>query len=260
MKVCRRNATGYFALFLFILLLSPGCGGGGDPDPGQNNQKPLAITNAATSTTTSASTLKGNVNPNGQTTGAHFEWGQDPNLVGATPTTDQAIGNGVTSVEIAVPLSGLAPSTTYRYRVVATNHAGTTYGLVASFTTGAPDAPPTVQTHAATSTTTSASTLNGNANPNGLDTVAHFEWGQDPNLVGATSTPDQPIGNGVASVAITVPLSGLAPSTTYRYRVVATSTAGTTYGSIGSFRTATPDVPPQSRPWGRPGLPRAEPP
>ena len=143
---------------------------------------------------------------------------------------------------------------------MATNVAGTAYGLVANFTTGAPDAPPTVQTHAATSTTTSTSTLNGNANPNGQTTTAHFEWGQDLNLVGATSTPDQAIGNGVTSVAITVPLSGLAPSTTYRYRVVATSTAGTTYGSIGSFTTATPDAPPRSRPWGRPASPPAEPP
>ena len=127
--ICRRLPRGLFALFLFILLLSPGCGGGADPAPGQNNQKPLAVTNATVSTTMSASTLNGNANPNGQATVAHFEWGRDPNLAGAIPTPDQTIGNGVTSVAITAPLSGLTAATTYYYRVVATNVAGTTYGL-----------------------------------------------------------------------------------------------------------------------------------
>ena len=244
----------YLLPFMFILLLSPGCGGGGDPDPGQNNQKPLAITNAATSTSTSTSILNGNANPNGQATVAHFEWGQDPNLAGAASTPDQAIGNGITSIAIAVPLSGLAAATTYYYRVVATSTAGTGNGSIASLTTATPNAPPTVQTLGATGITTGGVTLNGNANPNGQATVAHFEWGQDPNLAGAASTPDQAIGNGITSIAIAVPLSGLAAATTYYYRVVATSTAGTGNGSIASLTTATPNAPPTVQTLGATGI------
>ena len=251
---CRRPPRGLFALFLCINLLSPGCGGGGNPDPGQNNQKPLAITNAATSTTTSTSTLNGNANPNGQPTAVHFEWGQDPNLVGAAPTPEQAIGNGIASVAITAPLSGLAASTTYYYRVVATSTAGTSNGSIASFTTATPDAPPTIQTLGATGITTGGAQLNGSAIPNGQPTAVHFEWGQDPNLVGAAPTPEQAIGNGITSVAITAPLAGLAASTTYFYRVVATSTAGTSNGSIASFTTATPDPPPTVQTLGATGI------
>ena len=254
MTVCRRRRTGFFALFLLILLLPPGCGGGGGPEPGQNNQKPLAITDAATSTTTSTSTLNGDANPNGQAATAHFEWGQDPNLVGATATPDQAIDNGITSVAITAPLSGLSASTTYYYRMVATNVAGTTYGLVASFTTATPDAFPTVQTLGVTGIATGGATLNGDANPNGHATTAHFEWGQDPNLGDATPTPDQAIGNGISGVAVTAPLSGLSASTTYYYRVVATSTAGTSNGSIANFSTAIPNLPPTVQTLGATGI------
>ena len=127
MMVCRRRPPGLFALLLFILFLPPGCGGGGGPDPGQNNQKPLAITNAATSTTTRTSTLNGNANPNGLVTAAHFEWGQDPNLVAPELTPDQAIGSGSAGVSMSAPLDVLIASTTYYYRVVATNAAGTRF-------------------------------------------------------------------------------------------------------------------------------------
>ena len=193
--------------------------------------------------TTGGATLNGNANPNGLGTVAHFEWGQDPTLAGASTTADNTIGNGVTSVPITFPLSGLSASTTYYYRVVATSTVGTSNGSIASFTTATPDAPPTVQTLGASGITTGGATLNGNANPNGRDTVAHFEWGQDPTLAGASTTADQAIGNGVASVAITVPLSGLAPSTTYHYRVVATNSAGTSKGTILSFTSSNNPTP-----------------
>ena len=176
-------------------------------------------------------------------TAAHFEWGQDPNLAGAAPTTDNTIGNGVTSVPITFPLSGLAPSTTYRYRVVATSTAGTTYGSIGSFTTATPDAPPSVQTLGATGITTGGATLNGNANPNGVATAAHFEWGQNPTLAGASTTADQAIGSGSADVSLSAPLDTLIASTTYYYRVVATSAAGTSKGTILSFTSSSNPTP-----------------
>ncbi len=40
-------------------------------------------------------------------------------------------------------LTGLAPSTTYHYRLVATNRLGTVYGYDATFTTQVPTTPPT---------------------------------------------------------------------------------------------------------------------
>ena len=113
---------------------------------------------------------------------------------------------------------------------------------------------PTVQTLGATGITTGGADLNGSANPNGQATVAHFEWGLDSSLAGAIPTPDQTIENGVTSIALAAQLSGLAAATTYYYRVVATSTAGTRNGSIASFTTATPDAPPTVQTLGATGI------
>ena len=251
----RRTLAGLLAPFLFILLVASGCGGGGGgTGPGQSNQKPINSTYAATLTTTSTTILNGDANPNGQATTAHFEWGLDSGLVGASTTPDNAIGSGSASVALSVPLAGLTASTTYYYRVVATNAAGTTYGSIASFTTATPNAPPTVQTLGATGIATGGGALNGDANPNGLATTAYFEWGLDSALVGASTTPDQAIGGGSTSVALSVPLAGLAASTKYYYRVVATNAAGTTYGSIASFTTATPYAPPTVHTLGATGI------
>ena len=43
-------------------------------------------------------------------------------------------------------------------------------------------------------------------------------------------------------MAVTVPLTGLTPGTTYYDRVVGTSAGGTTNGSIQSFTTLTPSA------------------
>src|ERR1043166_1063522 len=51
-----------------------------------------------------------------------------------------AVGNGPTNVPTSFVLTNLTPGTTYHYRGVATNFAGTNFGLDMSFTTpaGAP--------------------------------------------------------------------------------------------------------------------------
>ena len=235
MKVCRRHATGYFALFLFILLLSPGCGGGGGS--GENNPppSPTTTTAAATGISLHIATLNGTVNPHAQATNAWFEWGMDNTLVNPTLTTAQAIGAGSADNSVTAPITGLTLGTTYFYRVAATNASGTQKGAVTSFTTALPNSPPSVITNAATSVAISGGVLNGTVNPNELATTAVFEWGTDSNLTSFTSTTTQSLGAATTSVAITASLTNLTPGTTYYYRVAATNPAGTTKGTIASF-------------------------
>ena len=202
---------------------------------------PTVTTQAADNVTTSGANLKGLVNPNGLATDAWFEYGTDNTFTNPTlthTTTHRAKGSGMASVQIDEPITGLDVATIYYFRVVASNSAGTRNGSIASFTTATPNVPPTVNTLGATGITASGATLNGNANPNGLATAAHFEWGQDPDLVGAATTADQAIGSGSADVSLSAPLDALIASTTYYYRVVATSAAGTSNGTILSFTSS----------------------
>ena len=197
------------------------------------NSPPSVTTDAATSVTISGAVLNGTVNPNELATSAVFEWGTDSNLNTFTPIPLQSMAAGTTSVAIAVSLSSLTPGVTYYFRVAATNSAGTSKGLINSFTGVA--LAPTVTTAAATSVSTSGATLNGTVNPNGLAVGdAHFEYGVDSNLSTFASTSAQTLTAGFTGQAISATLTGLSPGTTYYFRVVATDSVGTSVGLIVS--------------------------
>ncbi|PYL62938.1 MAG: hypothetical protein DMF24_02085 [Verrucomicrobia bacterium] len=66
------------------------------------------------------------------TTSVHFQYGTT-NSCGLT-TTNQSFG-GSTYQNVNGNISGLSGSTTYHFRIVATNSAGATYGSDKTFTT-----------------------------------------------------------------------------------------------------------------------------
>jgi PKD repeat protein len=199
---------------------------------------PVAATSAASGVDHAGATLNGNVNPSGLATTAHFEYGTSTNYGSSTP--DQDLGSGSATLPVSAALTGLTSSTTYHYRVVATNSAGTSRGQDATFTTSAAPVP-VATTAAASGVSTTAATLNGSANPNGSATSAHFEYGTTTSY--GNSTPDQDLGGGSSAVATSAPLSGLAPSTTYHYRLVATNSFGTSYGADTTFTTSAAVLP-----------------
>ena len=63
------------------------------------------------------------------------EYGTTTSYGAATPSTDAGSGTG--DVAASAPLSGLAPSTTYHFRLVASNAVGSTPGADGVFTTAA---------------------------------------------------------------------------------------------------------------------------
>jgi PKD repeat protein/lysophospholipase L1-like esterase len=93
---------------------------------------PLVTTLAATSVTATSATLNGNVNPEGSDTSYHFEYGPTASYGSQTPAAGVGSGSGFAPVSAAV--LGLSSGMTYHYRVVASNHAGTTYGGDQTFT------------------------------------------------------------------------------------------------------------------------------
>jgi hypothetical protein len=105
-------------------------------------------------------------------------------------------------------------------------------------TAAAAAAAPAVATGAATNVAQSSATLAGTVNPNGTDTSYYFQYGATTSYGSSTTSTDA--GPGTIDVAVTANLTGLASSTTYHYRLVAVSTAGTTDGADETFTTTTP--------------------
>ena len=103
---------------------------------------PIVTTGSAGSVTTTSATLNGTVNPNGSATTYQFEYGTTPGYGSFAPASPVSIGSGSSAQAESVSLTGLAPSTTYDFRLVATNANGTTDGSNETFTTLAGPTPP----------------------------------------------------------------------------------------------------------------------
>lgn len=88
---------------------------------------PPTIDNTSTGTITSESAeLRASINPNGDDTTYHFEYGTSTAYEASTPEVD--IGSGQIDQAVTQDVTGLQPNTTYHFRVVAHNILGTETG------------------------------------------------------------------------------------------------------------------------------------
>ncbi len=182
------------------------------------------VTGSASAVSSTRATLNGDVDPGGLLATVWFEWGTDPALTGFWSTPEVAVGAGAAPVPVGATVTGLSAGTTYYYRIVSLNGAGTSRGAITSF----PARPvPAVATAAATDVTDNAATLNGVVNPNGYATTAWFEWGTDPSFVSYSATPGSAIGSGTADLPVSRQVPGLSAGTTYYFRVAASNSYGT---------------------------------
>jgi hypothetical protein len=192
---------------------------------------PVVISNPATSIASFSATLNGSVDPHGLTTTVYFQYGTTTSY-GSTTASQTKSGNTYQSVITNV--NGLSASTTYHFRIVATNSSGTRYGSDRTFTTLSATGFPVVITNPATNATSSSATLHGSLDPHGLTTTVYFEYGTTTSYGHTTPTQSQ-TGNTYRNISANI--SGLATHTTYHFRIVATNTAGTRYGSDRTFTT-----------------------
>lgn len=94
---------------------------------------PTVTTGAASGVTKTEAILSGTVNPNAQSTSYYFEYGTTTSYGSKTPTV--AVGEGQQALSQAKGVTGLKPGTTYHFRLVAFNGAGTAQGEDRSVTT-----------------------------------------------------------------------------------------------------------------------------
>ena len=188
---------------------------------------PQVTTVAATDLSAEAATLGAKVNPHSSPTTYYFEYGSTSAYGSKVPLTPKSAGSGSAEASFAEAVSGLTEGSEYHFRAVARNEVGTTYGADETFTTPLlPDA----DTVGANEVTANEAVLMATVNPNGKPTTYKFQYGPTtdygstvPAIGEETETGDQP-------VEAEEGVSFLEPETTYHYRVVATSSAGTVVG------------------------------
>src|SRR6185369_10909080 len=192
--------------------------------------QPSVTTLAASGITGTNATLNATVNPNGAATTAYFQWGLTTNYGSFTATNSLAAGNATLSVSNLI--GGLAPATTYHFRIVGGNSFGTELGVDLTFATAAV---PLVTTLAASSVTATNARLNGTLTTGGLNTSAYFRYGLTTNYGSFSTTNSLPGTNTALSVSNLV--GSLAPNTTYHFQLIATNSAGTGQGGDLTFTT-----------------------
>jgi hypothetical protein len=198
------------------------------------NFPPVAVTDPATNIGATSATLNGTVNPNGSATTYLFEYGTTTAYGNVLSNSDELSGSS--DLNVSADLSGLSPNTTYHYRIAATNVDGTSYGDDAVFTTGSVETfPPIVNTEPATNVGSNFATLNGTVNPNGLTTTYTFEYGTTASY-GNVLTNQEEL-SGTSELAVSADLTGLSSNTEYHYRITATNSDGTRFGSDATFTT-----------------------
>lgn len=204
-----------------------------------SNLSPEVETGGATAVKATSATIEGTVDPEGSATSYYFEYGTTTAYGTKVPLSPKAVGSGFNTVAVSQALTGLAQGTTYHYRLVATNAAGTETGFDQTFPTlKAPKA----TTLFATGMGQKTATVNGTVNPEGSATSYYFEYGSTTSY--GTKIPASPkeVGAGSGEVAVSEALTGLTPGVTYHFRVVATSVVATTNGVDRTFTTQSSTV------------------
>lgn len=201
-------------------------------------QSPAVTVNGPIQITDSSAILSVAINPNGLATGYYAQWGLTVAYGQTSPVSPIPIPSGATNV--SAWMFGLSPSTTYHYQVVATNSAGSGYSADMTLTTasGPPPGPaPEVAPGASQVISATNANIGGLLNPNAQDTTYYFQWGTSAAYGNMTPLQTLVAGGLTGWFAVSAGLTGLSPSTTYHYRLVATNTGGSAFGNDQSFTT-----------------------
>ena len=181
---------------------------------------------------TEGATLNATVNPDGVDASCTFEYGSSESYGHSAPCEPADIGSGETPESVHAQISGLAPDTTYHYRILATNVNGTVVGADVAFTTLGP---PSVVSESVSAlgvqvTFKATVTVHGHA-------TYRFEYGTTEGYGASAPVPDGELANASGEVSLSQKVSGLQGSTEYHYRVVVVGEHGEARGPDQTFTT-----------------------
>ena len=191
---------------------------------------PVAVTADASPIAVTTATLRGQVNPDGLSTTLWFEYGTSTAY--GTKTASHSAGSGTTVRAVSDAITRLKTGTTYHFRLVAQNSGGRVFGLDKALTTVGP---PAAVTGAAQGVGPDTAQLTGSIDTHGRSTTWWFDYGTTTRY--GRSTTHRSAGSRAGAQTVTTPLTALAATATYHYRLVARSDGGTTYGADQSFTT-----------------------
>lgn len=165
----------------------------------------------------------------------HFEYSEDGG-VSWVSTPDQELTTEDVA-EISADITGLLANQEYLVRVKASNAGATKTSSTVSFTTA--QIAPEVEVTDASGVQETNAVLNGSINPNGLQTTYYFEYGATTSYGARVPVlVDGVAGSERVSREFSQSISGLAPRTTYHFRLVAENGIGQAVSADASFATA----------------------
>lgn len=202
---------------------------------------PKATTGAAPTVTKTSADVEGTVDPDGAgtITGCQVRYGEDSGYSGGSVPCNPAAPITVAG-PITAHLSGLVSGVTYHYRVFVTNANGTQMASEEQTLTTTAGAVEEVTAADATEVAKDSATLNGSYTGDGTEAHYLFEWGATTAYGHQTAAPPG-ASAGVHSGAVTVApvhITGLHGATTYHYRLVVTTSSGTSRSEDHTFTTA----------------------
>jgi hypothetical protein len=188
----------------------------------------------ATAVTATTADLHGVLNPKAPGDPGSYEF-----LYNASATECQGgkasggAATGATPEPVAIEVTGLLPGTQYTFCLRARNEAGEeSVGPPETFTT-LPMAP-VISDESASGVSSDAATLDAEVDPGGVETTYRVEYGPG---VSYGRSVEGVAGSGASELPVAVRVQGLAPGTTYHYRVLATNAVGSTKGPDQTFST-----------------------
>lgn len=200
-------------------LVGPVAAQADDPAPAEVLFAPTLRAIAQTSVSVTA-----RVDPHGLPAKAHLEYGTTPETTQSTPDQDVPVG---AVAALSFPLTGLTPGAHYYVVAYAENAQGGEYGSMIEFTT---TRQPSLTELPVTDIGPLSATLH----------VGVAGYGLPVTLTGTLLVAGPgvaPIALGPLAVAadgdVALPLTGLTPSTTYRWTLIASSAGGSTSAAQG---------------------------